>query len=125
MRASSSGPRGRRNDSAWHVREREQPLALFAIVDGDKIPPRCLEESLSVAAAGRRCEKAYDELCDALCRNHQVGLTTVSLDGEARVAALFPIGGILAVTPLRREYTAALAEGLRDEESQPARRRAA
>jgi hypothetical protein len=125
MRGSSSGRRGRRSDSGRRLRLREQPVALFAIVDGDKIPPRCLDESLSVAAAGRRCEKAYDELCDALCRNHQVGLTTVSLDGEPRVAALLPIGGILAITPLRREYAAALAEGLCDEEPQPRRRRAA
>jgi non-homologous end joining protein Ku len=107
------------------MRDRAQPLALFAIVDCERIPPRCLDESLSVAATGRRCEKAYGALCDALCRNHQVGLTTVSLDGEPRVAALLPIGGILAVTPLRREYASALAEGLCEDESQPSRRRAA
>jgi len=86
---------------------------LFAIVDGDKIPPRCFGELLCVAATDRRCAKAYEALCDVLCRNRQVGITTVALDGAPTVAALVPIGHTLAVSPLRPEYTRALADGLR------------
>jgi non-homologous end joining protein Ku len=123
MRASSTSRRDRRADVT--CRARPQPLDLLAIVDGDRLPPRCLDDTLTVAADDGGCEKAYEALCDALSRNHQVGLTTVSLDGEPRVAALLPIGGVLAITPLRREYAAALADGLREADAADARTRAA
>ncbi len=102
--------------SAMHARTRRASRArvpLFAVVDIDRIPARCFGDPLCVAAADRRCEKAYEALCESLWRNRQVGITTVELDGVPRVAALVPIGGVLAVSPLLREYTDALADGLR------------
>jgi hypothetical protein len=91
-----------------------QPLSLFSVVDGDRIPARCFGEPLRiVAAARRRWTKACDALCRRLSRNRQVGLTTVDVDGAPRVAAVLPIGRVLAVAPLRAEYTRALASGLR------------
>jgi hypothetical protein len=106
-RALRASPRARRS------RQRAQPVPLFAVVDGDKIPPRCYDEPLSVAAADPRCAKAYDALCESLSRGRKVGITTVEVDGSPRLAALVPIGRVLAVSPLRRDYTAAFADGLR------------
>jgi hypothetical protein len=95
-------------------RQRERaPLPLFAVVDGDKIPPRCFGDPVCAVAVDRRRLRAYEALCESLCRNGQVGITTVEVGGAPRVAALLPIGGVLAVSLLRPEYTEALADGLR------------
>jgi hypothetical protein len=103
----------RSTGAARRSREHAQAVALYAIVDGDKIPPRCFGEPLCLAASDRRGAKAYEALCEKLCRNRQVGITAVAYDGAARLAALLPIGGVLAVSLLRPEFTWALAEGLR------------
>lgn len=102
----------RRRVQPARARRPAQPLALLAIVDGDRIPPRSLGDALCIASVSRRFAKAYAALAETLGRNRQIGLTAVAVDGEPCVAALVPVGGVLAVTPFRREYASAWADGL-------------
>jgi non-homologous end joining protein Ku len=94
-------------------RRRKHPLSVFAVVDGDKIPPRCFGEPVRIAASDGRGAKAFDALCRMLRRNRQVGITAVALDGATRLAALVPIGNALAVSLLQPDYQRALTDGLR------------
>jgi hypothetical protein len=77
-----------------------RPVSVFAVVDGERIPPSCYGEPMCIASAERRWARAYDALCRSLCDNGQVGITAVEVDGEPCVAALLSIGGVLAVSPL-------------------------
>ena len=122
MRALPSIRAPRRGARSARSRERGQSLAMFAIVDGDRIPARCFGDALCVASTSARFAKAYAALARTLCRNRQIGLTALALDGEPCVAALVPVGGVLAVTPFRREYAHALADGLRGGGQAPLRR---
>jgi hypothetical protein len=114
MRATRSIRRASRGATSRGPRRRAQPVALFAIVDSGKIPAGCFGEPLlSVAATDRRSKRAYRTLCETLARNKQVGITAVDVGGRTQLAALLPIGRLLAVSPLQREYTLALAASLR------------
>ncbi len=80
--------------------EASKTVDIHAFVDRDAIPPKFFETPYYLGP-GKRGEKAYALLRDALVKANKVGIATVVIRTRQYLAAVFPEEGVLMMNTLR------------------------